>query len=153
MVTFDDLLTIRYGGRTFQIVYIGHCHTKGDSVVWMPEERVLFTGDLLDYRTQPVNRLGNFENWIAAFSLLKQFPARRIVPGHGPIPARTAGVWEEFRGYFTRLRSRTQATLKKAKTPERAAALVRMEEYRNWFRAHLVETNALKMAKELRGRR
>ena len=33
MVTFRDRLEIRYGGRLFRIIYFGHCHTKGDSVI------------------------------------------------------------------------------------------------------------------------
>ena len=66
MVTFEDQIDIHYGRRHFQMIYIDHCHTKGDTVVWMPKEKVLFSGDLLTYRTHPVNRLGNFMNWIPA---------------------------------------------------------------------------------------
>ncbi|MEK6709364.1 MAG: MBL fold metallo-hydrolase [Nitrospinota bacterium] len=153
MVTFEEMITIRYGGRTFQMIYIDHCHTLGDSVVWMPEERVLFAGDLLDNRTLPVNRLGNFANWIAAMDILEMFPAKRIIPGHGPLPGPGKAVIRENRDYLVRLRERTQAALRKAKTPEGAAKLVRMPEYQRWFRFGNVEVNALKMAQELRGKK
>ncbi len=153
MVTFDDLLTVRYGGRIFQIIYIGHCHTRGDSVVWMPEERVLFSGDLLNHRTHPVARLGNFENWLQALPLLKKFPARCIVPGHGPIPPRGTGIVDDVKGYLTRLRSRTAAALRREGAPVKASARVRMDEYAKWFRPQLVPQNALKMARELRQKR
>ena len=114
MVTFRDKISVRYGGRLFEMVHIGHCHTKGDTVVWMPEEKILFTGDLLDYRTHPVARLGNFGNWIDAIRKLKKFPARYLIPGHGPIPTQPAPkAWDEFRGYMMKLRSRTEAALKK----------------------------------------
>ncbi len=151
-VTFEDQIDIRYGGRIFQMVYIDHCHTKGDTVVWMPEEGVLFAGDLLTYRTHPVNRLGDFNNWLPALGFLKKFPAKYIVPGHGPIPKGTAIV-DENRTYLTRLKSRTQAALKKHKTPAKAAAAVEMPEYAKWFRAPNVPNNALKMAKDLRKKR
>ena len=47
MATFEDRLEIRYGGRLIQIIRVGHCHARGDSVVWMPEEKILFAGDLI----------------------------------------------------------------------------------------------------------
>jgi cyclase len=150
MVTFDEMITIHYGGRTFQMIYIDHCHTLGDTVVWMPEERVLFTGDLIDNRTLPVNRLGNFANWIAAMDILEMFPAKRLVPGHGPLPAPGKAAIQENRGFLVRLRDRTQAALRKAKTPARAAKLVQMPEYQRWYRYANVEANALKMAQEMK---
>ncbi len=151
MVTFEDETAIRYGGRTLRMIYIGHCHTKSDTVVWMPEERILFAGDLFDYRTHPVVRLGNIANWIGALDRLKKFPARQIVPGHGPLPPRGTKCLGELRLYFTRLRDRTAAALRREGTPARAARRVRMDEYRNWYRANLVYPNALRMARELRG--
>lgn len=154
MVTFAGKISVRYGGRLFEMVHIGHCHTKGDTVVWMPEEKILFTGDLLDYRTHPVARLGRFGNWIDAIPRLKEFPAERLVPGHGPIPTQPApDAWDEFGGYMTALRSRTAAALEKHGTPAKAAPHVRMDEYRLWLRSGLVEQNALRMAQELQGKR
>ncbi|MBI3127852.1 MAG: MBL fold metallo-hydrolase [Candidatus Tectomicrobia bacterium] len=153
MVTFEEMITVRYGGRAFQMIYIDHCHTLGDTVVWMPEERVLFSGDLLTHRTLPVNRLGNFANWIAALDVLDMFPVRRIVPGHGPLPPAGKGIIKENRDCLLRLRERAQAALRKAKAPEKAAQLVQMPEYRRWFRYGNVGVNALKMAQELKGKR
>lgn len=150
MVTFEDLLTINYGGRVFQMVYIDHCHTKSDTVIWMPRERVLFSGDLLTYRTLPVNRLGNFLTWIDAMAVLKKFPAQYVVPGHGPIPPKGNKIIDDVKTFLTRLRSRTAAALKKEGTPAKAAKAVRMDEYRNWFRFQNVEHNAMKMAQDLR---
>jgi cyclase len=152
-VTFEEQIDIRYGGRLFQMIYIGHCHTKGDTVVWMPEEGVLFSGDLLTYRTQPVNRLGNFMNWIPALSLLKKFPVKYVVPGHGPLPPRGSAVIDENKTFLTRLKTRTEAALKKEGTPVKASKAVRMPEYIKWFRAGNVEPNALKMAKDLKKKR
>ncbi len=154
MVTFEDQIDIHYGGLHFQMIYIDHCHTKGDSVVWMPKEKVLFAGDLLTYRTHPVNRLGNFMNWIPALDFLKKkFPARHIIPGHGPLPPRGTKIIDETKAFLTRLRSRTAAALRKEKSPARAAKLVQMPEYVRWFRAQNVPNNALKMAKDLKRKR
>ena len=151
MVTFKDQLEISYGGRLFQMIYIDHCHTKGDTVVWMPNEKILFSGDLLTYRTLPVNRLGNFMNWIPALDLLKKkFPANYIIPGHGPIPPRGNKAIDETKGFLTQLRTRTAAALRKEKSPAKAAKMVQMPEYARWFRYQNVPNNALKMAKDLK---
>ncbi|MDP7166748.1 MAG: MBL fold metallo-hydrolase [Nitrospinota bacterium] len=71
MVTFRDRLEIRYGGRLFRIIYFGHCHTKGDSVIWMPEEKILFAGDLIAYRSHTASSQGDFDNWRQALNRLK----------------------------------------------------------------------------------
>ena len=152
VVTFENETTIRYGGRTLEMIAIGHCHTKSDTVIWMPEEKVLFAGDAFTYRTQPVVRIGNILNWIDTLNRLLKFPARQIIPGHGPLPPRGNKCLGEFKTYLTRLRDRTAAALRKEGTPVKAAKSVRMDEYRNWFRAPLVYVNALKMARELRGK-
>jgi len=150
MVTFKNQIDICYGGQTFQMIYIDHCHTKGDTVVWMPERGVLFSGDLITYRTHVVNRLGNFLNWISALSSLKKFPVKYIVPGHGPLPPRGGGAIDEVKLFLTRLKNRTEAALKKHGTPAKAAPAVQMPEYKKWFRSQNVHNNALKMARELR---
>lgn len=154
MVSFEDQIDIHYGGRHFQMIYIDHCHTKGDSVIWMPKEKVLFAGDLLTYRTHPVNRLGNFMNWIPALDLLKKkFPAKIIIPGHGPLPPRGTKIIDEVKTFLTQLRTRTAAAIRKEGSPARAAKAVRMPEYARWFRAQNVPNNALKMAKDLKKKR
>ncbi len=152
MVTFEEEMSIRYGGRTLEMIYLGHCHTPSDTVVWMPGERVLFAGDAFDYRTHPVVRIGNILNWIKALGRMEKFPARQIVPGHGPLPPRGTKCLGELTLYFRRLRTRTAAALRREGGPASAARRVRMDEYRNWHRPHLVYVNALKMAKELRGK-
>ncbi len=152
-VTFEEQIDIRYGGRLFQMIYIDHCHTKGDTVVWMPEEGVLFAGDLLTYQTHPVNRLGDFMNWLPALGVLKKFPVKYIVPGHGPLPPRGGGIIDENKAYLTHLKNRTAAALKKHRTSAKASQAVSMPEYAKWFRARNVPNNSLKMAKDLRKKR
>ncbi|MFP6868452.1 MAG: MBL fold metallo-hydrolase [Nitrospinota bacterium] len=103
MVTFEDELTIRYGGRTLQMISIGHCHTKSDTVIWMPDEKVLFMGDAFDYRTHPVVRIGNILNWIGVLDQLRKFPARQIVPGHGPLPPPGESMSDRVQGIFDQI--------------------------------------------------
>ena len=149
-VIFENLLTIEYGGRIFQLIYIDHCHTKGDSVIWMPKEKVLFAGDLLTYKTHPVNRLGNFHNWISAFKILEEFPAKHIIPGHGPMPPTGKKIIQDNKKMFLKLKNDTGRALKKYTTPAKAAENVHLREYEKWFRYPLVKANAHKMAQEIK---
>lgn len=82
------------------MIHIGHCHTVSDTVIWMPGERVLFMGDAFDYRTHPVVRIGNIQNWIRALGRFEKFPARQIVPGHGPLPPPGKKVPRRIQGIF-----------------------------------------------------
>jgi hypothetical protein len=92
-------------------------------------------------------------NWLPALGVLKKFPVKYIVPGHGPLPPRGGGIVDENKTYLARLKNRTAAALNKHRTPAKAAQAVSMPEYAKWFRARNVPNNALKMAKDLRKKR
>jgi glyoxylase-like metal-dependent hydrolase (beta-lactamase superfamily II) len=93
-------------------------------------------------------------NWIPALDLLKKkFPAKIIIPGHGPLPPRGTKIIDEVKTFLTQLRTRTAAAVRKEGSPARAAKAVRMPEYARWFRAQNVPNNALKMGKDLKKKR
>ncbi len=150
MVTFEDRLEIRYGGRLFQIIRVGHCHTRGDSVVWMPKEKILFAGDLIANRSHTATGQADLDNWRQELPRLKKFPARWFIPGHGALPNRGPGIVDENIAYFKNLRRRTAAALKKESAPRKAAASVQMPECRGWTRPHNLAANALNMARHLK---
>lgn len=60
-------------------------HTVGDAMVYLPEDKVLVGGDILVNTLTPNLRDGNLANWIATLDEVKQFDAKAIVPGHGPL--------------------------------------------------------------------
>lgn len=80
---FDERLVVGSGARRVEFLHYGRGHTRGDAVAWLPEERVLFTGDLC------VNGAHNFlgdsdsENWIAVLDRLIALRPRIVCPGHG----------------------------------------------------------------------
>mgnify|MGYP000409822139 FL=1 len=150
MLTFDDRLEVRYGGRLFQLIRIGHCHTRGDSVIWMPEEKILFSGDLIANRSHTATGQADLENWRRELPRLKKFPALRFIPGHGALPTRGSKIVDENITYFKNLRRRVAAALKKESSPQKAAALVQMPECKGWTRPHNLAANALNMAKHLK---
>ena len=83
-VTFDRELTIRLGRREVRIIHPGRANTAGDVIVWVPDAKVLVTGDLV---VQPTPYATNAypAEWIAAMEKIRSFEAAAIVPGHGPV--------------------------------------------------------------------
>jgi glyoxylase-like metal-dependent hydrolase (beta-lactamase superfamily II) len=81
-MTLDDRLTLVRGDREIRLLYLGHGHTGGDVVVYLPKERVLCSGDLL------VNGIANLvdgyvDEWPATLEKLKTLDFDDVIPGHG----------------------------------------------------------------------
>ena len=82
-VVFKKELVLQMGKRTVKIMQIGRGHTKGDTVVWLPEERILFSGDLVEYEATPYSGDAYHRDWPQTLDNLKALGAQQIVPGRG----------------------------------------------------------------------
>jgi glyoxylase-like metal-dependent hydrolase (beta-lactamase superfamily II) len=84
-VAFADALTLEIGGRGVQVRWLGGGHTQGDAVVWLPEERVLFAGDLVEARAAPYMGDALVQEWQArTLDAVESLGAETLVPGRGP---------------------------------------------------------------------
>jgi glyoxylase-like metal-dependent hydrolase (beta-lactamase superfamily II) len=83
-ITFEQKLTLHQGSRTIEILNFGNGNTRGDVVVYLPQEKVLITGDLL---VHPVPyAYGSFiKDWVETMKRVREIDAQVIIPGHGPI--------------------------------------------------------------------
>jgi glyoxylase-like metal-dependent hydrolase (beta-lactamase superfamily II) len=102
------------GGRTVELLTRGLAHTQGDQVAFLPEERILFTGDLVESRFFPIypyfppdDADVDGSRWIDVLRWLESLEPRTVVPGHGEV--RDASVIVEAREYHERLRDETFA--------------------------------------------
>ncbi len=83
--TFDDSMTFTLGGTAFELRRVGPAHTPGDSLVWLPEQRVVFSGDVVFVgRMLGVLPHSKSSHWIEAFETMAAFEPATVVPGHGP---------------------------------------------------------------------
>lgn len=81
---FDKHEVLRLGGLEIHLLYFYGGHTPGDSVVWLPQSRVLFSGDLVYVdRLLGVLPISNTKNWLASFAEMETLKPETIVPGHG----------------------------------------------------------------------
>ena len=83
-VTFDDRLTVHVDDRPMELLFAGTpAHTTGDIVAWLPEQRLLFTGDLVFNGGTPMAVMGSVAGSIEAVARLRELGAETLVPGHG----------------------------------------------------------------------
>ena len=83
-ITFKNTYRFSLGGVTFEIYHNGAAHTPGDSFVWLPQESVMFTGDIVfTERLLGVLEQSNSKSWIDVFQSMAAFQPKHVVPGHG----------------------------------------------------------------------
>ena len=102
-IVVPDQAELFTGGRRVRLHHPGFAaHTRGDLVAWLPDERVLFTGDLVFHQVTPLVFMGSVGGALRSLDWLRQFPAEHVVPGHGPplAGARFESVLEEHARYF-----------------------------------------------------
>jgi glyoxylase-like metal-dependent hydrolase (beta-lactamase superfamily II) len=89
--TFTGKHSVTVGSRVVELVEVGPAHTAGDTLVFVPDARTVYTGDILFIGGTPIVWAGPLDNWIAACDLICSSDVEHIVPGHGPLTDK-AGV-------------------------------------------------------------
>jgi len=82
-LTFNNRMTLWLGKLQVDIIHAGRGHTKGDTIVWLPEERTLFSGDLVENSATPYCGDAHFKDWPATLQKLRDLRAEALVPGRG----------------------------------------------------------------------
>ena len=82
-VTFHRKMTLWMGQREVQIIHIGRSHTAGDTVVWLPKEKVCFAGDTVEFGATPYCGDAHFTDWPATIAAIRELGPEKLVPGRG----------------------------------------------------------------------
>jgi glyoxylase-like metal-dependent hydrolase (beta-lactamase superfamily II) len=83
-IVFDHELSIHLGSLEVQLKHIGPGHTKGDTIAWIPSQKVCFSGDLVEYNAGVYTGDAQLEEWPATLEKLRALGAQKLVPGRGP---------------------------------------------------------------------
>lgn len=83
-LVFESQITLYLGKLEVRIMHIGPGHTKGDTIVWLPKERVLFSGDLVEYQAAAYTGDAQLKEWPETLETLRSMRAEKLVPGRGP---------------------------------------------------------------------
>jgi glyoxylase-like metal-dependent hydrolase (beta-lactamase superfamily II) len=130
-LTFDRSLHLRRGKRTIQILHLGRGNTRGDTVVYLPEEKVLVTGDLLVHPI-PFSFGSYLGEWIRVLNQLEALDVDVIIPGHGPV-LRDNDYLLQVKGLLQSVLQQTKAAADRGLSLEETRKEVDLEAFRIQF--------------------
>lgn len=130
-VTYSDKLILHRGDREIDLLFLGRGHTAGDTVVWLPKERIVCSGDLMESRIAYMGD-GYFDEWVTTLDKLKNLDFTVDLPGHG-VPFSDKGVVTEFQAYLRDLVTQVSALKAQGVLPEDAAQRVDLTAHAKYF--------------------
>ncbi|MBF0529287.1 MAG: MBL fold metallo-hydrolase [Deltaproteobacteria bacterium] len=119
-VTFTDRLTILLGGEKVELIYPGPSHTSGSLLVYLPERKVLFAGDVMFTGVHPFMGDGDIPGWAKALDFIQSLDVTAIVPGHGPLSSKKDAA--DMKEYILIFDQKAKELASKSKNPEEIAA-------------------------------
>ena len=82
-LTFEGRMSLWLGKLEVQLIQLGRGHTKGDTVVWIPSEKILFSGDLVEFDATPYAGDAYFKDWPQTLDNIAALKPEKLVPGRG----------------------------------------------------------------------
>lgn len=127
---FDERYELNLDGTEVHLIYVGPGHQVGDTIVHVPEERVLFAGDLLFRQCTPMGWSGTYEKWFQSLDLIVQLDPEVIVPGHGPLCG-VDGV-KEMKAYLQYVHDESKRCFDSGLSSQEAARQIDFGPYAEW---------------------
>ena len=130
--TFRDRMTLHLGGKEIQILYVGRAHTRGDSIVFVPQDRIVYLSELYFADQFLFINDGYGLDWLRALGEVEALDADIFVPGHGPIPSDPRETRQGLRGFrqmLTDVRDTVQNEIARGATEDQAVATIRWPQY------------------------
>lgn len=134
-ILFDHEAKLDLGGLTVRLVWLGPAHTRGDNNIFVEEDGVLFTGDVVINRFFPIfpDADASGKNWLSMLDQLDEFHPRTIVPGHGEVG--DASLISKERTYLKAVQSRVAELKAQGKSSEETVQILSAEfraKYPDW---------------------
>ena len=149
--TFDAKMNLRVGDKEVRLIDVGPAHTKSDILIHVPQDKLVYTGDILFAGAHPAIWAGPVANWIAACDLILGWDVDVIVPGHGPIVEKS-GV-RQFKAYLQFVWRETEARYRAGMDCIDAAFDISLGEFDDWGDAERMVPNVIAIWAELAGKR
>ena len=128
-ITFPDQTSVWLGRREVRIMHIGRGHTAGDVIAIVPDAGVVFSGDLVEYKSACYCGDAHFTDWLATLDHLAELQANALVPGRGTALATTEMVKEGIEltsDFIATLYSSVQESVAKGRSLKEAFDFVRL---------------------------
>ncbi|WP_030163062.1 MBL fold metallo-hydrolase [Streptomyces sp. NRRL S-244] len=148
-LTYNDRTTLHLGETEVQVIHPGVAHTTGDSIVFLPRQRIVFTGDLVFAEGTPFLAMGSLTGSLRALELLRSLGAETVVPGHGPLTDPSA--YEATERYLRYVAELAREGTAKGLTPLEAARQADLGEFAAWRESERLVANLHRAYAELAG--
>ena len=110
-ITFEDQYIIELGGMRIEALYLGPGHSPGDIQVWLPEQRLVISGDMAFHqRLLPIFENTDTKGWLETYELFLALEPQVVIPGHG-VPTNIDEVTRYTRDYLVFLRAEVRKLL------------------------------------------
>ena len=154
--TYAENMTLHLGGKEIQIIHIGPAHTRGDSILYVPEDRIVYVSEMVFYNRFPFYNSG-YLGWIDAIDRVLALDADIFVPGQGPMtyddPRESRDAMLAIRQILVDARDGVQAQIAQGATEEEALQNVTLEQYAHLGGAFETQSKMMmsRMYRELMG--
>ncbi len=131
-LTFDKELSLQFGDKTVNIIHTGSAHTNTDAYIYVPELRLLITGDLLFNGFLGFSGDPNcsIRNWIKALEEMERLDVETVVPGHGPVGNKDDLT--AFRGYLEKLLAAVKQEMDNGRSLAEMKESLKLPDYKDW---------------------
>jgi len=148
-LSFSEKLTLHQGATDIELINLGPAHTAGDTLVYLPNEKILFAGDIGSFGVTPLHGSGYAAGVIKTCDKILEMDVVTIVPGHGPVGGKTELA--EMRDYFILIQREGKKHYDAGVTAGRAAAEIDLGKYNTWVDVDRISTNMARMYSECSG--
>ena len=121
---FDD------GDQRVELIFLGHAHTAGDAVAWLPKHGILFTGDACVNGAFNYTGDSNTESWIAVLGAMQELNPKKVAPGHGELS--DAQLLANQQRYFLELRTAVKKAIDNSRTIDQIKQEIEVPFYQEW---------------------
>lgn len=147
--TFTGRLDVKVGDKAIELIEVGPAHTLGDVLIHVPDNKVLYTGDILFIGGTPILWAGPVGNWIKACDLIMDLDVDAIVPGHGPITDK-AGV-RRMQDYLVYVDAEARKRYDAGLSMEDAIQDIALGDFSSWGDAERIAVNVSTLYREYAG--
>jgi cyclase len=148
-VTFEDRINMYVDDLELQFIFVGPAHTTNDSVVWIPEQKLLIAGDLIFSHCTPFVIQGSLAGHLTALERVRTLGAERVVPGHGDLTGPQA--IDDAIAYLRFVQETARKGFDADVTPLEAARAANLGRFGEWHESERLVANIYRGYSEIRG--
>lgn len=147
--TFSGKTELAVGDKAVELIEVGPAHTGGDVLAWVPENKTVFTGDILFIDGTPIVWAGPVANWLKACDLILDMNAEHIVPGHGPIT--DANGVKNVAAYLRHIEREARQRFDAGMPLDQAVLDIPLAEFSDWLDPERIGINVCTLYREFAG--